>query len=379
MAAAKKGIDGKSCHGGGAEPVYALDANYYTDPDVFERDKQQILFRTWQYAGHVSQVENEGDFFAFNLCDQNLFTVRAADGVIRSFFNVCMHRAHQLVEDSGNKRVLVCPYHSWTYNLDGRLRKAPNDEKVPGFDRENICLSEVRTELFCGFIFVNLDPRARPMAEWFPDVEEQLRSFVPHIDELKLTIWNSVEEHCNWKVTVENYSECYHCRINHPTFSSGVIDPDQYNIMAQGHCLRHTTGTAPTENMTYVIDNQDDGAHAAQYSSWFLWPAFSFQVYPGRLLNTYLWRPVNVTETLVYRGWYSVDGAPSETVSRLAAQDLSTTVAEDIRLVNSVQQGLGSRGYRPGPLVIDPDYGVNSEHSIRTIHEWVLAAHDRHD
>jgi phenylpropionate dioxygenase-like ring-hydroxylating dioxygenase large terminal subunit len=86
---------------------------------------------------------------------------------------------------------------------------------------------------------------------------------------------------------------------------------------------------------------------------------------------------VNVTETLVYRGWYNVDGAPSETVSRLAEQDLTTTVAEDIRLVNSVQHGLASRGYRPGPLVIDPANGVNSEHSIRTIHEWILDAHSQ--
>lgn len=364
--------------GTSAEPIRALDASYYTDPAAFERDKQQILFRTWQYAGHVSQVEKPGDFFTFSICDQNLFTVRGTDHVIRSFFNVCMHRAHQLVQDSGNKRVLVCPYHSWTYALDGRLRKAPNDDNVPGFDRSEICLTEVRMEILCGFIFVNLDVHARPMNDWFPNVQNELRSFVPHIDALKPIIWNSVEERCNWKVTVENYSECYHCRINHPTFSAGVIDPDSYNIMPQGHCLRHTTRTAPLESMTYVIDNDchDDGnEHAMQYSSWFLWPTFSFQVYPGRVLNTYLWRPVSVTETRVYRGWYNVDGSPSETVTKLAAQDLTTTVAEDILLVNSVQRGLKSLGYRPGPLVLDPEYGVNSEHSIRAIHEWILDAH----
>ena len=357
------------------EPVRALDPRFYTDSEVFERDKRRILFRTWQYAGHVSQVRKPGDYFAFSICDQNLFTVRGADGTVRTFFNVCMHRAHQVVEGSGNKRVLVCPYHSWTYELDGRLRKAPNDEKVPGFDREGICLTEVRTEILCGFIFVNLDPDARPMAAWYPDVEAQLRSFVPDIDVLEPIIWNAVEERCNWKVSVENYSECYHCRINHPTFASGVIDPESYNIMPQGHCLRHTTRTAALENMTYAID-VDANAHATDYSSWFLWPTFSFQVYPGNVLNTYLWRSVDIAETRVYRGWYSVGGAPSETVSMLAEQDLTTTVAEDVRLVNSVQQGLNNLGYRPGPLIIDPAYGVNSEHSIRAIHEWVRQAHN---
>ena len=113
------------------------------------------------------------------------------------------------------------------------------------------------------------------MAEWFPCVEEQLRSFVPHIGALKPIAWNAVEEHCNWKVSVENYSECYHCRINHPTLTSGVIDPDSYNIMPQGHCLRHTTRTAPLENMTYAID-ENANPHATEFSSWFLWPTFSF-------------------------------------------------------------------------------------------------------
>jgi len=357
-------------------PTRALEARFYTDTGVFEHDRQRILFRTWQYAGHVSEVEKPGDYFTFSICGQNLFTVRGADDVVRTFFNVCMHRAHQVVEGNGNKRVLVCPYHSWTYELDGHLRKAPNDEKVPGFDRSAICLTEVRSEILCGFIFVNLDAHASPMAEWFPGVEEELRSFVPHIDTLKPITWNAVEEHCNWKISVENYSECYHCRINHPTFASGVIDPDSYNILPQGHCLRHTTRTAPADNMTYAVD-ANANEHASEYSSWFLWPTFSFQVYPGNVLNTYLWRPLNVSETLVYRGWYTVDGAPSESISALAEQDLATTVAEDIRLVNSVQQGLASLGYRPGPLIIDPDYGVNSEHSIRAIHEWVLDAHNR--
>ncbi len=359
-----------------AEPIRALDPRFYTDPQAFERDKQRILFRTWQYAGHVSQVANPGDFFTFSICDQNLFTVRGADDVIRSFFNVCMHRAHQVVEGSGNKRVLVCPYHSWTYELDGRLRKAPNDDKVAGFDRASICLTEVRTEILCGFIFVNLDAQTSPMADWYPNVERELRSFVPDIDALKPVVWNAVEERCNWKVSVENYSECYHCRINHPTFASGVIDPDSYNILPQGHCLRHTTRTAPADSMTYTVD-ANANEHALDYSSWFLWPTFSFQVYPGNVLNTYLWRVIDVTETRVYRGWYTVDGASSSTVSALAEQDLTTTVAEDIRLVNSVQQGLASLGYRPGPLIIDPAYGVNSEHSIRAIHEWVLDAHNQ--
>lgn len=354
--------------------THALDARYYTDPGLFEREQTELFAKVWHYAGHVSQLARAGDYFTFRWLDQSFFSVRGTDSVIRTFYNVCQHRAHEMVTGSGNlKRVITCPYHAWAYGLDGRLRKAPNDEKVPGFDRESICLTEVKTEVFCGFIFVNLDPDARPMAEWYPNVAEELQAYVPHIHELVPLRDVAVEEACNWKISVENYSECYHCPKVHKTFANGVIDPDSYNIMPQGHCLRHTTVSANLEAMTYEIDAEAN-EHATDYSSWFLWPLFSFQVYPGNILNTYVWRPLSVDRVEVTRGWYSIGGEPSEIIERLADQDRDTTLAEDISLVESVQRGLSSRGYRPGPLVIDPDFGVNSEHSIKALHDWLLEA-----
>ena len=168
---------------GGAER--ALDASYYTDTDMFERERARIFHRTWQYAGHVSELEKQGDYFTFEICGQNLFAIRDGEGAVRTFHNVCMHRAHELLKGQGSTRLIACPYHAWTYELDGRLRRAPNQSKVEGFDASRICLTEVRTELFCGFIFVNLDAEAAPMADWFPNVEQELRSYVPQIDDLK--------------------------------------------------------------------------------------------------------------------------------------------------------------------------------------------------
>lgn len=355
------------------QPQRALAAHYYTSPDIFEREKEAIFFKSWLYAGHASQLQKAGDYFAFEILDQKLFCILGRDQEVRTFYNVCMHRAHLLVEGSGRKNQLVCPYHAWSYQLDGKLKRIPNQEKLVGIETSDICLTEVRTEIFCGFIFVNLDPDAKPMDEWFPGVREELSEFVPEIDRLRPLHTNEIPERCNWKITVENYSECYHCRINHPTFAEGVIDPNTYDIRPQGHCLRHTTRSAHLERMSYTID-PDANAHAGDYSSWFLWPAFSFQVYPGNVLNTYAWQPLDPASTTVYRGWYSKDGVEDEVLYRLAEQDLNTTVAEDIRLVESVQQGLSSRGYKPGPLAIDPNYGVNSEHSIAAIKNWVLEA-----
>ncbi len=355
------------------DPICALPGRYYTDPDLYELEKDKIFAKTWQFAGHISQLSRKGAYFSFRIADEELFCVRGKDEEIRAFYNVCQHRAHQVVQGEGVARLLVCPYHAWSYELDGRLKKAPNDDKVPGFDRSKICLTEVRVEEFNGFIFVNLDPDAKPMDDWYPGAREELRAYVPNIDDLAPALWTHAEEDCNWKVSVENYSECYHCKLNHPTFATGVVKPETYNIMPQGHCLRHTTVSANLDRMTYPID-PNANEHAGDYGSWFLWPTISFQVYPGNVLNTYHWEPTGVDTVTAWRGWHTPHGDALDHITQLAQQDYDTTVVEDIRLVNSVQKGLKSRGYVPGPLVLDPEFGVNSEHSIRAIHDWVRKA-----
>lgn len=351
-------------------PIHSLDARYYTDPAVFQQECRGLFRTTWQFAGHASQAREIGDYFTFSIAGENLFCIRGRDGVINAYYNVCQHRAHELVAGAGNTRVIVCPYHAWTYELDGTLRSGPNIQSVPGFDRSKICLSAVRIEEFCGFLFANLDPNALPMDDWFPGAREQLGAFVPGWEDLQPVHWVQVEESCNWKVSIENYSECYHCQRNHPTFSTGVVQPETYNIEPQGYCLRHTTECQNLDAMRYPIDLENN-EYAGQYSSWFLWPLFSFQVYPGNLLNTYHWRAIDANRVMVWRGWYTENGQPSEMIEALARQDRETTVEEDIHLVESVQRGLQSAGYRPGPLVIDPEGGVNSEHSIAALQEWM--------
>ena len=355
--------------------TYSLEARYYTDPAVFENERKGLLARTWQFAGHASDVAGPGDYFCFEIAGESLFCIRGHDGTLRTYYNVCQHRAHQLVTGSGSTRVVVCPYHAWTYELTGGLRSGPNI-KAAGIDRDTVCLTSVRTEDFHGFIFVNLDPDAAPMDHWFPGVRAELAAFVPQIDDLQQLEWVEVEERCNWKVSVENYSECYHCALNHPTFATGVIRPETYDIQpdATGYVLRHLTECQDLDAMTYEIDMSQP--HAGDYRSFFLWPMFSFQVYPGNRLNTYHWSTGSVDRCTVWRGWYSVGGYDDEVVRRLAQQDRATTVEEDIHLVESVQRGLQSRGYNPGPLVLDPAMGLNSEHSVQKLQQWMRDAVD---
>lgn len=358
-----------------ANPTLSLEARYYTDPAIYKAEQFGVMARTWQYAGHTSQLQNVGDYFCFDIAGESLFCIKTKTGEIKGFYNVCQHRAHQLVKDEGNKQLLVCPYHAWSYELSGELRSGPNIKSVPGFDKETICLTEVRIEVFCGFLFANLDPLAKPMEDWYPNVSRELSDFVPDLKEIYAIEWVEATEKCNWKVSVENYSECYHCQLNHPTFANGIVKAKTYDIQPQGYCLRHTTECQNLEKMLYPIDS-DANEFAGHYSSWFLWPMMSFQVYPGNLLNTYHWRPLDHETVVIHRGWFGTATTDKSVLHELAIQDRNTTVEEDIHLVESVQRGLNSRGYVPGPLVVDPKSGVSSEHSIKVLQDWMRESVD---
>ena len=351
-------------------PVRTLEARYYTDASVFDIENKSLLARTWQFACHVSELASAGDFCTLSIAGENLFCVRTQDNEFKAFYNVCQHRAHQLLEGRGNTRLIVCPYHAWSYELSGQLRSGPNLSSVAGLNLSDICLTRVRLENFNGFLFANLDWDAKPMDDWFPDARAQLADFVPDIEQLKPVEWVEIAERCNWKLSVENYSECYHCQLNHRAFAQGIVKASTYDIQPQGYCLRHTTECQNLEQMSYKVD-LDSNPFARKYSSWYLWPMMSFQVYPGNLLNTYHWRAIDHENVVVWRGWYATEDTDLDMLHTLAVQDRETTVEEDIGLVESVQRGLASRGYVPGPLVIDPRGGVKSEHSISILQQWM--------
>ncbi len=347
-------------------PVHALNANYYTDPGIYRRTIERIFERSWQYTCHDSQIPEAGDYLAFTLLDQDLFMVRGRDGGVRCFYNVCQHRGHPLVSETGRARVLVCPYHAWSYELDGRLRSAPGSKAVPGFDVSEVCLTELRVDTFLGFVFVSLDPEIAPIADLYPGVADAVRALCPVIAERRFAHEHAAHEFCNWLVAVENYNECYHCGHVHKSFADGVIDGATYDIQSFGHgrVLNHASKAASGQGAWYDTSGSD-------YGSFYLFPAFSLQIYPGGVVNTYYWRPVAHDDTIVHRGWFSEDGAVDAGLQNVIDLDRDTTFAEDLALVKAVQRGLSSRGYRPGPLVVSPTCGINSEHSIAALHGWV--------
>ena len=352
-------------------PVKGLPAYYFNDKEIYRKARDQIFYRTWQFACHASQVANKGDFYTFSIFDQDLAIVRGQDDQLRCFFNVCQHRGHKLLQGSGNKRLLVCPYHSWSYDGEGRLRVAPNNDAVAGFNGREICLSQVKLEAFLGFVFVNLDDQAASMDDCYPGVKEAVLALCPNIKDQHFAHEHAVEEGCNWLVAVENYNECYHCKVAHPDFAKGVIDPSSYGVLpfGKGKVLRHSSAPSPSDQAWYDVSGSD-------YGSFYLWPATSIQIYPGGVVNSYYWRPLAVDDVRVHRGWFSKDGTVDGVLQKVIDLDRETTFAEDLVLVKNVQRGLQSKGYTPGPLVLDPNGGIDNELSVSMLHQWLREAVD---
>ncbi len=353
------------------EPVQGLAAHYFTDITLFNQIKTDVYFKTWQFACHSSLVSRSGDYFSFSVFDQDVFIVRGQEGLLRAFYNVCQHRGHRLVEGFGNKSRVTCPYHAWTYDLQGKLIGAPNSQSVAGFDAGKIGVPEIRLEEFLGFIFVNLDAACLTMDETYPGVKNAIQQLCADIEMRVFAYEHTADEGCNWLTAVENYNECYHCKVAHADFAKGVIDPGSYNIapFGDGKVLRHSSLATQSDEAWYDVSGSD-------YGSFFLWPSTSIQIYPGGVVNTYHWRPLAVDDVRVHRGWYSDDGEVDDTLQKVIDLDRDTTFAEDLELVKNVQRGLNSNGYRPGPLILDPDGGIDNELSISLLHQWLRQAID---
>ena len=347
-----------------------LPSRYYTDPSVFDLDRQAIFYRSWQCVGHVSQLPEIGDYLSFAVADENIAVVRGADRGLRAFYNVCRHRGHPVVEGRGHCATLVCPYHGWSYELDGRFRAAPAAGSDPAFESmgesTRLHLREVHLEEFCGLILVNLDdaPALAPASELYGAVREEIESFMPRPETYRFVCETSIEHHCNWKISVENYNECYHCPTVHRTsLTRGVLDLDGYRVEPRGHAISHL-GRAQTQHDKQYDYSPEHGARGAEYGAWFLWPSVALTCYPGGYMSIRQWLPLGPRKTVYLYRWFS-DGAIADAdVETLMQTHRDTTGAEDAVVVAKVQRGMQSRAFSPGPYVLG-DQGALSEIGVQ--------------
>ena len=351
---------------------YTLPGTYYYDPSVYAAELGAIFSRTWQYVCHVSRLQAAGDYAVRDIGDQSVVVLRSADGQLRAYHNVCRHRAHRLLEGSGQTgTAIVCPYHNWTYRLSGELLSARHSAEVEDFNVEEFCLHGVRVETFCGFVFVNLDDDAEPLLQGLEELEWEIRELSPQLDELKLADYREIPIAANWKNSVENYSECYHCPNRHPSLANGSLDMASYQITV--HDRYHSHASRGVGEDTAYGRPMDTHGEAREFGSWLIWPNFVLEVYPGGYLNSFYHLPVAVEQTIQVCEWYFPSEQP--TVTQQEVIDFVDGVRdEDIPICESVQKGLHSKGYTQGRFIADSERSYFSEHAVHDFQKRVIRA-----
>jgi choline monooxygenase len=240
-----------------------LPWSWYADADVLRREQEAVFGRFWQYAARADQVAEPGTFAATRAGALPVVVVRGRDGELRAFVNVCRHRGSIVCEGEGRRETLQCPYHAWTYDLDGSLRAAPRADREPGFSTEGLGLVPVAVAEWGPFVFVNPDIDAAPLDDFLGDVPTQLADGGLDVDALAFHSRVEGTYEANWKVCSENYLECYHCSIAHPGFSAVVdVSPDAYGLRTGRWTMSQTgdprdlaPGRVPRGQFHFVFPN----------------------------------------------------------------------------------------------------------------------------
>lgn len=244
----------------GSAAGLSLARKYYKDPEIYAREVDNIILNCWIFAGHVSQIPNVGDYFLFNLLDESAIVVRTKDGSVRAYFNVCRHRgSHICKENSGNVKRFLCPYHAWTYELDGSLfaaRGMPED-----FDSSNIRLHDCAIDFIDGMIFINFGDNPTSLENAKRDLADPMSMY--DFGAMKVAAHKNYQIAGNWKATLENYQECYHCAPSHPEYSQMhtlKVDPEKFDEL-QGAMME----SMPACNLKhYEVDKQFDAQDPGQ-------------------------------------------------------------------------------------------------------------------
>ena len=337
------------------EPRLALastiPSNYYNDPAVLAEENRSIFARTWQLAGHAQQVSERGQFFTTTVAGEPLLIVRGDDGELRALSNVCRHRAGPVAKGEGKRASLQCGYHGWTYALDGTLRTSPEMEGIECWDRQSVALPRFRIEAWSDLLFVNLDPAAPSLSEFFGDLGSRTRDY----SQFRLAGRKEWSVNCNWKVYVDNYLEGYHIPIVHPGLFKEIDYPNYRTETRRNYSIQH----APLKRPQRI--RAVDGADEAEY--FWVYPNLMLNVYPDNF-STNVIVPAGPDRTITLFEWYFRDPAASQ-------KEIEETIAfsdeiqlEDIAICEAVQRGLRSTTYSAGRYSPVRENGVHHFHGL---------------
>ena len=335
-------------------------SRWYTDPRIFELEKQTVFARSWQMAGRADQVREAGQYITVELAGEPILLVRGRDGVLRGFFNVCRHHAAAVMtKPEGQTDTLRCPYHGWTYNLDGALIVTPEFAGVGNFDRASFGLIPVQTALWNSLVFVKVSPDGPSFEDFFgSDLAQQFRPL--NFETLHWMERRTYTLNCNWKVFVDNYLDGgYHVPHLHRGLSS-VLDHVNYTIQTGARfCLQ----SSPIS--TEKADKQTGAVRKGN-------KALYYWIYPNLMVNWYegvmdfnLVCPRGVDRTEVIFDFYFSDLSPAARKQNLASIAVSERIqAEDVAICQSVQRGLASSAYTTGRLSVRRESGEHLFHKL---------------
>ncbi len=334
-----------------------LPAEYYIDQDYFKREMDALFGGMWICAGRTEQIERPGQFFVCQLVGESLIVTQSPSTPVRAFYNVCRHRGTKLCTENDGVFAgsIQCPYHAWTYDLDGRLIGAPHMDEVPHFRKEEYPLHQVQADVWDGHIFLNLSSKPAPLSAQLADLPAKFRPW--QMETLRLGHRIVYDVKANWKLLIQNYSECLHCPNLHPALNklshylSGENEPLHATYMGGRMDLRpgvatlSMDGTCPRQLLPGL--SADDVRRVYYYS---IFPNMLLSLHPDYMLVHTLWpmgpdRTVNICEwhfhpeTLAQPGFTASD----------AIEFWDMTNRQDWRVCELSQAGIASRAYTPGP------------------------------
>lgn len=358
-----------------AETSWTLPAAWYTDAEIFDRERQAIFHRTWIYQCSARELAKPGDFYCGAIAGQDIVIMRGGDGVLRAFYNVCSHRAHPLLEGQGNCNLIVCPYHQWCYLTDGSFRGARGKEALHDWIPENADLKPVRLEEYGGMLFVNLDPDAAPLAAQAGKFLSDMHAACPKLDEVTRVKRLDRTVNANWKTVVDNNHECYHCAVNHPELMDLVDYRSRAIWSDDGVTFSHgVAGDSRVRKAAYML-TEAESEQASLFG--YIWPTTIPLFFPGPAsLVVFQVNPLGPELSNVRHDFYFACGKPDEQEQALIDWIDTVLVPEDMILCENVQRGLNSKGYTQGKFVVNREDCSYSEHHVHffqhLVHDAVM-------
>ena len=340
--------------------AYTIPAPWYTDERIARLELAHVFSRNWQPVGRAAQVEMPGDYVTAAVAGEPIVSVRGGDNKLRAFYNVCRHHAMTVMNEScGHAQNMRCPYHGWTYNLEGELRGMTEFEGVAHFDRADNGLVPVRVETWENFVFVNLDSHAPSLLESLGKLAELAKPL--GFPRLQFVERRSYIQDCNWKVYVDNYLDGgYHVPHMHKGLNS-VLDYTKYTIENVDRCCVQSSPVA--------IDSKSEASAAATRKgdrAYYFWqyPNFMLNWYEG-YLDTNIVLPLGPNRCEVIFDFYF--GDTSEAAMPYIRESISVSERvqqEDIAICDGVQRGLSSRAYQAGRLSVRREAGEHLFHRL---------------